>query len=102
MGFDNLILSESGKNAILKLQSRKEISLVLCDWDMPGMSGIEVVKFIRSDDKLKDIPIIMVTGESDRDRVIEAAKEGVNGYIIKPFKPADLQNKIEQVLPEEQ
>jgi two-component system chemotaxis response regulator CheY len=71
--------------------------LVVTDWNMPGMTGIELLRSIRADDKLKHLPVLMVTAEAKRDQIIEAAQAGVNGYIIKPFTAQTLQEKLAKI-----
>jgi len=67
------------------------------DWNMPGTTGIELLKLIRADEKLKTLPVLMVTAESKREQIIEAAQAGVNGYIIKPFTAATLKEKLDKI-----
>lgn len=94
MGYMNVFEAENGKKAIEELQKRK-FDLVLLDWNMPEVQGIDVLRFIRNQLKL-DIPVIMITAEAEKEKVIEAAKEGVTDYIVKPFKPATLAQKLEK------
>jgi two-component system chemotaxis response regulator CheY len=70
---------------------------LVTDWNMPGMTGIELLKAVRADDRLKDMPILMVTAEAKRDQIVEAAQAGVNGYVVKPFTAAVLKEKIEKI-----
>ncbi|MGQ0621032.1 MAG: chemotaxis response regulator CheY [Panacagrimonas sp.] len=70
---------------------------VVTDWNMPGMTGIELLRHIRAEPKLAGLPVLMVTAEAQRDQIIEAAKAGVNGYIIKPFTAVTLNEKIERI-----
>lgn len=88
-GFDNLTEAENGQSAMNKLQEEK-FDLVICDWDMPRMSGLEVLESIRADESLHQIPFIMVTANSDRDKVTRAIDAGTDGYIIKPLQPDTL------------
>jgi two-component system chemotaxis response regulator CheY len=67
------------------------------DWNMPGMTGIELLKAIRTDPKLAHLPVLMVTAEAKREQIIEAAQSGVNGYIIKPFTAQTLQEKLQKI-----
>jgi len=96
IGFDNVTEAEDGKIAFDKLQAN-EFKFVISDWNMPNMMGIDLLKAVRADPKLKAMPFLMVTAESQKDNIIEAAKAGVNQYIIKPFTADILQVKIEAV-----
>jgi two-component system chemotaxis response regulator CheY len=73
------------------------IDLVVTDWNMPGMSGIDLLRAIRADAELKSLPVLMVTAENTREQIIAAAQAGVNGYIVKPFTAATLRDKIERI-----
>lgn len=70
---------------------------VVTDWNMPGVTGIELLRMIRADEKLKTLPVLMVTAEAKREQIIEAAQAGVNGYIIKPFTAATLKEKLDKI-----
>ena len=96
-GFSNIIEAEDGKIALKELQKQK-IGLIFSDWNMPNMNGLELLKAVRSDEKLKDIPFILVTAEGQKDNVMEAIKSGVSNYIVKPFTTETLKEKIEKVL----
>ena len=87
----------SNGRVALDLLSRKKFDLVLCDWNMPGMTGSELVKAIRT--AYPDLPIIMVTAENEPDRVKELRNLGVRGYIVKPFKPPALIKVVEKLFP---
>ena len=93
IGFTNMIEADNGK-AALKVLKKENIDLILCDWNMPEMPGIELLKAIRSDDELKNIPFVMVTAEAQKDNIIEAVKAGVNSYIVKPFTPETVNEKL--------
>ena len=96
LGFNNTTEADDGQTALPVLQSQK-IDFLVTDWNMPGMTGIELLKAVRADDKLKDLPVLMVTAEAKRDQIVEAAQAGVNGYIIKPFTAATLKEKIDKI-----
>lgn len=96
IGFSNIVEAEDGIGA-LKVLENEDIGLVMCDWNMPNMTGIEVLRRIRSHEKLKDIPFIMVTAEVQKENVIEAVKAGTSHYIVKPFTPEVLAAKIKEV-----
>jgi len=96
LGFNNTFEADDGKTAWPMLQSG-DFEFVVTDWNMPGMTGIDLLKSIRGDERLKALPVLMVTAEAQRDQIIEAAKAGVNGYIIKPFTAATLKEKLDKI-----
>ncbi len=96
LGFSNMKEAEDGNSALQVLRSSK-IDFVVTDWNMPGMDGLSLLKAIRADDKLKTIPVLMVTAEAKREQIIEAAQSGVNGYVVKPFNAHTLKTKMEKV-----
>lgn len=96
LGFSNTHEADDGNTAWPMLQSG-DFDFVVTDWNMPGMSGIELLKKIRSDDRLKTTPVLMVTAEAKRDQIVAAAQAGVNGYVVKPFTAAALKEKIEKI-----
>ncbi len=98
LGYKNVDEAEDGKQAldILK-QNPNKYGLVITDWNMPNMTGIELVQAIRSDEKLKHLPILMVTAEAKKENVLMAIKAGVNNYIVKPFTAETLKEKIEKI-----
>ncbi|MFC1811679.1 response regulator [Thermodesulfobacteriota bacterium] len=96
LGMTNVAEADDGSSALEELRKEKA-DLILCDCNMPNMSGLELLKVVRSDEKLKDTPFIMLPSEEKREEVIEMVKSGVNDYIIKPFAPDTLKNRIEKV-----
>jgi two-component system chemotaxis response regulator CheY len=96
IGFKNIIEADDGKNALKKLKKEK-VDLIMCDWNMPEMPGIELLKNVRSDDELKDIPFVMVTAEAQKDNIIEAVKSGVSNYVVKPFSAETIAEKLNKV-----
>lgn len=86
-----------GKDAIAKLKEKK-FDIVLLDQNMPGLTGIEVLKIIKQDPELKNIPVIMITAETSKEKVMEAIQLGVSDYIVKPFTAEILKKKIESVV----
>ncbi len=96
LGYSNIDEAENGKDALSKLSS-SHYDFVLTDWNMPEMDGLELVKAIRQDPNLKDLPILMVTAEAKKENVLEALKAGVNNYIVKPFTAEILKEKIEKI-----
>lgn len=96
-GFENVIEASDGKDALAKLKV-ETVNFVITDWNMPEMDGLALVSNIRSDDKLKELPILMITTRSVKDDIVEALKAGVNNYIVKPFTPDTLKAKINEIL----
>ena len=96
LGFTNTAEADDGTTALVELQKAK-FDLVVTDWNMPGMPGIDLLKAIRADESLAKIPVLMVTAEAKREQIIEAAQAGVNGYIIKPFTAATLEEKLVKI-----
>jgi two-component system chemotaxis response regulator CheY len=96
-GFNDVIEASDGKDALAKLKVDK-INLIITDWNMPEMDGLTLVTTLRSMAEYKTLPILMVTTRSVKDDIVEALKVGVNNYIVKPFTPDTLKEKIQQVL----
>ena len=96
LGFENIDEAENGEDALRKLKGG-DYGLVVSDWNMPVMEGIELLKHIRNDPQLKDIPFLMVTAEAKKEKVIEAIKAGVDNYIVKPFTGEVLKEKLEKI-----
>ncbi|WP_024788269.1 MULTISPECIES: chemotaxis response regulator CheY [unclassified Lebetimonas] len=98
LGYKDVIQAGDGIEAWDALQSNPDIRVVITDWNMPNMNGLELVKKIRAEERYKSLPIIMVTTEGGKKEVITALKAGVNNYIVKPFTPQVLKEKLEGVL----
>lgn len=96
LGFTNTAEADDGNTALPMLKSGKYDFLVT-DWNMPGMSGLDLLKEVRATDGLKTLPVLMVTAEAKRDQIVAAATAGVNGYVVKPFTAAVLKEKIEKI-----
>jgi two-component system chemotaxis response regulator CheY len=96
LGYTNTSEADDGKTALPMLQAGN-FDFLVTDWNMPGMTGIELLKHVRADAKLKTMPVLMVTAEAKRDQIVEAAQAGVNGYVVKPFTAAALKEKIERI-----
>ena len=96
LGFNNTSEADDGHTALPMLQTG-QFDFLVTDWNMPGMTGIELLKKIRADAKIAKLPILMVTAEAKREQIIEAAQAGVNGYVIKPFTAQALKDKIEKI-----
>ena len=96
IGFKNIIEADDGKNALKELKKEK-VDLILCDWNMPEMPGIDLLTTIRSDDELKHIPFVMVTAEAQKDNIVKAVKAGVSNYVVKPFTDETISEKLQKV-----
>jgi len=96
LGFTNVEEADDGKTA-LPILKQGRIEFLITDWNMPGMTGIDLLKEVRSDPELASIPVLMVTAEAKREQIIAAAQAGVNGYVIKPFTAVVLKEKIEKI-----
>ena len=99
IGFDNVEEATDGTEALQKLREKK-FSLIISDWNMEPMTGIELLREVRQDDNLKKTPFIMVTAESKTENVVIAKEAGVSNYIVKPFNAATLKSKLAGVLGE--
>lgn len=97
LGFNNVDEAMDGSAALQKLRA-KEYGLVISDWNMEPMSGIDLLKEVRADNKLQGVPFIMITAESKTENVVAAKEAGVNNYIVKPFNAATLKEKLSSVI----
>ena len=95
-GFENLVMAVNGADGLEKVKNEKP-DLVISDWNMPQMTGLELLKAVRADPNLSKMPILLVTAEAKKQQIVEAAQAGVNGYIVKPFTAATLKEKIEKI-----
>jgi two-component system chemotaxis response regulator CheY len=96
LGFPNVDEAEDGASALAKLK-RDSFDFVVSDWNMPNMSGIDLLRAIRGDARLKHLPVLLVTAEARKENIIEAAQEGANGFVVKPFTAATLEEKLNKV-----
>jgi two-component system, chemotaxis family, chemotaxis protein CheY len=96
LGFSNLIEAEDGEAALKELRKDK-VGLIVSDWNMPNMTGLELLKAVRADNSLKGIPFLMVTAEGQKENVIQAVQAGVSNYIVKPFTPETFNAKLEKI-----
>lgn len=96
LGFSNVEEAEDGQVALHKLKN-SQFDFVVTDWNMPNMTGIELLKAIRADAQLKHLPVMMVTAEAKKENIIEAATAGASSYIVKPFTAATLDEKLKKV-----
>ncbi len=100
LGFElaNLLDAEDGEEALKKI-NEGEVDLVISDWNMPKMAGIDFLKAIRADGSLKELPFLMITSEADKEKIMQAVQAGVNQYIVKPFNANQLDEKIREIFP---
>jgi two-component system chemotaxis response regulator CheY len=96
LGYTNVDEAEDGVAALHKLESQP-YDFVISDWNMPNMDGLTLLRKIRSSDKLKHLPVLMVTAEAKKENIIAAAQAGASGYIVKPFTAAVLAEKIDRI-----
>ena len=97
LGYANVTEADDGKTALPLLQNGN-FDFLITDWNMPGMPGLDLLKAVRSNDKLKKLPVLMLTAEAKREQIVEAAQAGVSGYVIKPFTAVTLKEKIDKIL----
>ncbi len=98
MGFTNFEEAENGEQALTMLKSGG-FDFLITDWNMPVMNGLELVNNIRDNPELKGLPILMVTAEAEKDKIVLAVKAGVNNYIVKPFSKETMKKKVELLFP---
>ncbi len=96
LGYNNIEEAEDGQKA-LDILKAGGIKLVVSDWNMPVMDGLTLLTNVRGDPNLKDTPFLMVTAEAEQEKIVEAVKAGVNNYIVKPFTPDSLRDKIDKI-----
>ena len=96
LGFTNVQEAEDGVDALKKLRG-EQFDFVVSDWNMPNMSGIDLLRAIRADATLKHLPVLMVTAEAKRENIIEAAQAGASGYVVKPFTAGTLDEKLKKI-----
>lgn len=97
LGYNNVQEAEDGEAALSILRQNTDIQFVISDWNMPNMTGIELLKAVRAEPSLKGLPFLIVTAEADKENIVEAVKSGVSSYIVKPFNAATLKEKIEKI-----
>jgi len=99
--FRDIIEAENGLAALRLLESNK-VDLIVSDWNMPTMTGLELLKRVRADERLKGVPFLMVTAEAQKENIIEALQAKVSNYVVKPFSPAVFAEKLAKVIPQGQ
>jgi len=97
LGFSNVVEADDGAVALAKLKEG-DFKFIISDWNMPSMLGIDLLRAVRADEKLKAVPFLMVTAESRKEDVLTAMEAGVSSYVIKPFTPDALETKITEIL----
>ena len=96
LGFANITEADDGLTA-LSLLKAGNFDLLITDWNMPGMQGVELLREVRADERMKKLPVLMLTAEAKREQIVAAAQAGVSGYVIKPFTAATLKEKIDKI-----
>lgn len=96
-GFTNFTEAEDGAQAYSMLEKEGDYEMVVSDWNMPNMTGLELLKAVRGNAKLKHLPFLMVTAEAEKENIIEAVKAGVSNYVVKPFTAITLKEKLQKI-----
>ena len=96
LGFENVIEADDGTTALEALKKNK-IDLIVSDWNMPKMTGMELLKTVRASDEYKSIPFLMVTAEAQKQNVLDAVQAGVSNYVVKPFTAEQISDKLEKM-----
>lgn len=96
LGYDEVDEADNGNTALAKLRAGK-FDFVITDWNMPNMDGLELVKILRADETLRKMPVLMVAAEAMKENIVEAVKAGVNDYVVKPFTPEVMKEKIAKI-----
>ena len=97
LGYENILEAESGDEAQGLLKEEGPFGLIVCDWNMPGMSGLDLLRWVRQTDRLRGLPFLMVTAEAKRENILEAIQAGVTNYVVKPFNKQKLADKIQAI-----
>jgi two-component system chemotaxis response regulator CheY len=100
IGFKNIIEADDGSSA-LEVLKKDKVDLIMSDWNMPKVTGLELLKAIRSDESMKDMPFLMVTAEGLKDSVVQTVQAGVSDYIVKPFTADTVKENLEKMIKEE-
>lgn len=96
-GFNNFSDAEDGEQAFKMMEREGDYEFIVSDWNMPNMTGLELLKMVRADERFKHLPFLMVTAEAEKENIIEAVKAGVTNYIVKPFTGITLKEKLEKI-----
>ena len=97
LGFETILEAGNGVEA-LEVMSKNKVDMIVTDWNMPEMDGLTFVKAVRAKDEYKDLPILMITTEAAKADILTALRSGVNNYVVKPFTPETLQEKVFKLL----
>ena len=97
LGFETILEAGNGVEA-LEVMSKNKVDMVVTDWNMPEMDGLTFVKAVRAKEEYKDLPILMITTEAAKEDILTALRSGVNNYVVKPFTPETLQEKVFKLL----
>lgn len=98
LGYTDIVEAVDGLDALVKLAESPNVKLILTDWNMPNLDGLSFLKKVKSDEKFKHIPILMVTTEAEKGKVVEAIAAGAANYLMKPFTPEGLKEKLDKIL----
>ena len=98
LGFNNVIEAGNGIEALEQMSKNNKIDIIITDWNMPEMDGLTYVKTVRTKEQYKDTPILMITTEAAKEDILTALRSGVNNYVVKPFTPETLQEKVFKLL----
>jgi two-component system chemotaxis response regulator CheY len=96
IGFSNIIEADDGTTALEELK-KNSVDLIISDWNMPKMTGLDLLKQVRGMDDLKEVPFLMVTAEAQKQNVIDAVQAGVTNYVVKPFTAEAISEKLEKI-----
>ena len=99
LGFSQISMATGAVDAVRQIEAGEQFDLIISDWNMPNMTGLELLNYVRAEKQLENVPFLMITAEAQRENIIEAAKAGVSQYIVKPFTEEALQEKIKSILP---
>lgn len=97
LGFNNVSEAAGALDAVRKIEAGERYDFIISDWNMPNMTGLELLTYIRGSDKMGRVPFLMITAEAQRENIIQAAKAGVSQYIVKPFTAEALQQKLDSI-----
>ena len=97
LGYNNIIEAVDGQDAIVNLNTEK-VEFVITEWNMPGLDGLELTKYIRNDDSLKNLPVLLISSRTRKEDILEAMAAKVNNYLVRPFTPQTLKEKIDTIL----
>lgn len=98
-GFTEIHQAGNGQLALAKVLEHKKIGLIVSDWYMPTMDGLDLLRALKANPQTAHIPVLMITAEDQRDNVLDAMQSGAAGYIVKPFAPSELQKRLESMFP---